>query len=1111
MRTKTTHQRLNLMSLLLCFWLLPKAALYAAEVPEPVDGVLTITVTSAGELYNDYAAADITAKGATTLKIVGPLNNSNDFNRIRDVIDETLTQVDLSEAVLPSNTLPSSAFFNEQTLTAVTLPANLTTIGGSAFNTCKALTSFTCTTTGSLTIGSSAFYDCKSLTDVSLTAGGGMFLDHSAFSNCTVLRNMTINAVGDVTLGTSQGGVFSSCAALEDFELHTQGKLTDGYRNMFWNYPSSALRRAILDARGAGSVLGESAFGYCSQLQELVLPAGLVSLGRSAFHDCSSLPNVTIPATLTTVDGYDMFQGCSSLQSIDLSQTSLTALGDNAFHGCSSLASVALPDGFTTISNSMFNGCTSLATINLPSTITTIGQYAFNGCSQLPSINVPAGVTSMGDYAFRNCSALTTAILACSIATLPQRTFQNCSSLQTVSFTGSITTIGEYAFDACSQLRDITLPSGLTTIQQRAFNECSSLATIALPSTLTTFGTGVFDDCTGLVMIEVPEGVSTLPQSLFSGCSGMQSLYLPSTVTEINYSALYNLNSLVDLHVMATTPPSFSSFSRANQVTLFVPEASITAYSTANYWKDFKNIYAELTNLATLDDDEFALLQTIYNATNGTEWTRPWTFGATKAETAMPYGVKVSDGHVKQIALVSNNLSGSLPAEFMQFPEAWYVNVSGNHFSGDIGAYFDAMSTPNTSLTYLDLSNNQFSGNIGRMNYLSDKLPALTTLKVAHNRISDVKPVLPAHITTLDLRGQEVYFNDHHYLFSNFVSIAPENLPDLFPSILTYRHGSYRDYGNMVFLLAAPDAEQPWMVEMQKNSNAVSTNRFFYVSTDAWNFLPSGSIVYLSNEERNVADRIRIRMEFDFPMGDIDYNGAINVSDLQLLINFAIWPEGFSRSSIFNWAAANLIAADSGDDEVINVQDVVAEVNLLLDNYVLPVIPSRRQQPQASVSGGFPAGSSDPVSGGFPARSSATLSIDNQQLVLTTSVPVAAMHLQFAADDCRWQPTVGLMSHREKSGRHVFYSMSGDQISAGTHVLAQVGTAQLEYAMLVDSDGKPIPCAINQNASTGISTLPQESVVGGFPADSRYTLSGVRTRSQAKGVYIEKGKKYIVK
>jgi len=1097
MKKQTIHQ---LLCLLACFWLVPKAPLQATEVPDPVGGILTITVTNEGELYNDYAAADITAKGATTLKIVGPLNNSNDFNRIRDVIDEVLTQVDLSEAVLPSNTLPSSAFFNEQTLTAVTLPANLTTIGGSAFNTCKALTSFTCTTTGSLTIESSAFQSCNHLTDVSLSAGGGMTIGSSAFSSCTALQNVTINAVGDVTLSSYPGTAFSSCDAIEVFELHTPGKVTMP-GNMFYKYPTNALRRCVLDAQGAGSTIGDYAFEYSTHLEELVLPAGLTTLGRAAFQDCSSLTTINLPATTTISDGYSMFQGCSSLQSIDLSQTSLTALGDNAFHGCSSLASVALPDGFTTISQSMFNGCSSLTTINLPASITSIGQYAFDGCSQLPSIAVPAGVTSMGDYAFHNCTALTTATLACSIATLPQRTFQNCSSLQTVSFTGSITTIGEYAFDACSQLRDITLPSGLTTINQYAFYNCSALITIALPSTLTTFGNGVFNGCSGLVMIEVPEGVSNLPQSLFSGCSGMQSLYLPSTITEINYSAFDGLTNLIDLHILATTPPPLSYYSRASQVTLFVPEASITDYQAADTWKDFKAVYAELTNLATLDDGEYALLQAIYNSTNGASWTRPWTFGATKAETPMPYGVKVSDGHVRQIALVGNNLSGSLPQQLMQFPEAWYVNVSGNHFSGDIGAYFDAMSTPNTAITYLDLSDNQFSGNIGRMNYLSDKLPSLTTLKVAYNRISDVKPVLPAHITTLDLRGQEVYFNDHHYLFSNFVSIDPENLPDLFPSILTYRHGSYRDYGNRAFLLAAPDAEDPWTVEMHKNSTNVSTSRYIYISTGGWNFLPAGSIVYLSNEERNVADRIRIRMEFDFHMGDIDYNGAINVSDLQTLINFAIWPEGFSRVSIFNWTAANLIAADGDDPEVINVQDVVAEVNLLLDNYVVPVVTARPYRQLASVPDASPSGSSSP----------ATLTVDGRQLVLTTDVPVAAMHLQFADDDCRWQPALNMMSHRAKSGRHVFYSLTADQLSAGTHVLAQVGTARLEYAMLVDRDGQTIPCTIETLDNLTVSPIDNLTV---SPIDhSVYDLQGrkLSNSQMPKGVYIINGKKHIVK
>jgi hypothetical protein len=212
-----------------------------------------------------------------------------------------------------------------------------------------------------------------------------------------------------------------------------------------------------------------------------------------------------------------------------------------------------------------------------------------------------------------------------------------------------------------------------------------------------------------------------------------------------------------------------------------------------------------------------------------------------------------------------------------------------------------------------------------------------------------------------------------------------------------------------------------------------------------------------------------------------------------------------SPSGNFNWAAANLIGADGDDPEVINVQDVVAEINLLLDQYIMPVIPARQQHALRHVQ----QEEEDEVQ--------ATLDVADGQLVLTTSVPVAAMHLQLATDDARWQTAVGLMSHRQRDGRHVFYSLTGDQLSAGTHVLAEVGSAQLEYAMLAAPDGQPIRCAIRQQDATGISNLPATD------ADDaeRYTLSGMRTKSQAKGVYLvrsagermqgKNGKKYIVK
>ena len=798
-----------------------------------------------------------------------------------------------------------------------------------------------------------------------------------------------------------------------------------------------------------------------------------------------------------------MFYGCSSLQSVDLSKVQVTALGEYAFSGCSSLTSVSLPNGFTTISQSMFRGCSSLPAIDLPGTVTTIGQYAFYGCSQLQGIAIPAGVTSMGNEAFRNCTSLTTAIVAGNIGTLPEYTFAGCSSLQTVSLAGSITTIGSRAFDGCSQLRDITLPSGLTTINEYAFYNCSALSVISLPSSLTTLGTAVFWGCSGLISLEVPEGVSSLPQSMFYNCSGMQSLYLPSTITEINSSSLDGLTNLIDMHILATTPPPLSYFSRASQVTLFVPEASIAAYQVADTWKNFKNIYAELTNLATLDDDEFALLQTIFQKTNGTEWTRPWVFGATKAETAVPYGVKVSDGHVKQIALVNNNLRTHLPQELMQFPQCWYINVSQNRFVNDIGMFFDNMTTPNTALTYLDLSDNLFSGNIGRIGNAdselqsTEKLPNLTTLKIARNQIRDVKPVLPAHITNLDLRGQEIDV-DRTYFYSNFMDGSLESLPNLFPSILFYRHSNYRDYGNIHYLLWAPDAEEPWAVALYKYTTP-STSSYGY-SGSGWNFLSKMSEIRLSTTESNVAERKYVRLLFDFQTGDVNYNDDIDVSDLQTLINYAIQPETFQHYSPFNWVAANIIAADGTDPEVINVQDVVAEVNLLLEQDIEPSLARKRKT----------YGSNETY--GTNESCDATLSIESGKLVLESEVPVAALDLKVSGS-VQWGSDMSLFTRKSRGGRTIFYSMMGDVLPAGRTVLGTVGTdASITAVSLADAEGQLIAVAIGSGETTGIGA-PSLTLPEGKETQVVYDLQGRRIDGARlnKGVYIMNGKKQVVK
>ena len=86
--------------------------------------------------------------------------------------------------------------------------------------------------------------------------------------------------------------------------------------------------------------IGSSAFGYCSSLTSIEIPAGVTSIGSSAFEDCSSLASVTF------AEG-----------------SRLTSIGDSAFSMCSSLTSIEIPAGVTSIGDYAFYQCSSLETI----------------------------------------------------------------------------------------------------------------------------------------------------------------------------------------------------------------------------------------------------------------------------------------------------------------------------------------------------------------------------------------------------------------------------------------------------------------------------------------------------------------------------------------------------------------------------------------------------------------------------------------------------------------------------------------------------------------------------------------------------------------------------
>ena len=95
---------------------------------------------------------------------------------------------------LPVIRIENKAFYNCRSLTSVTIPDSVTSIGYEAFYNCRSLTSVTIPDSVT-SIGNSAFDGCTSLKSVTIGSGVTSIGD-SAFEDCTSLTSVNITDIG---------------------------------------------------------------------------------------------------------------------------------------------------------------------------------------------------------------------------------------------------------------------------------------------------------------------------------------------------------------------------------------------------------------------------------------------------------------------------------------------------------------------------------------------------------------------------------------------------------------------------------------------------------------------------------------------------------------------------------------------------------------------------------------------------------------------------------------------------------------------------------------------------------------------------------------------------
>ena len=312
--------------------------------------------------------------------------------------------------------------------------------------------------------------------------------------------------------------------------------------------------------------LPDGAFNGKIGLLEITLPAGLKAIGNNAFNGCFALRNeVTIPAGVETIGSY-AFAGCKNAKFNPALPETLTAIGDYAFQNCANLYAVTLPASLQTIGAHAFEASNVQEAV-LPAGLKTIGAYAFRHCSNITRVTLPDGLTTLGEGAFQQCEALVTADLMnpMDITSIPRYAFDGCSGLRNVYLPFFIEAVGDYAFRGCASLRQIQFVAPTKTIGAYAFSGCRSLKSLDLfkCENFTTIGEYAFSGCTSLKSLNLPKSLETIGEYAFSGCQAISVISSPSLVppTIANESALNGIDK--DVCVLTMPKSVYLDYFRA--------------------------------------------------------------------------------------------------------------------------------------------------------------------------------------------------------------------------------------------------------------------------------------------------------------------------------------------------------------------------------------------------------------------------------------------------------------------------------------------------------------------------------------------------------------------
>ena len=417
--------------------------------------------------------------------------------------------------------------FDTTSVTSVSIPGSVTSIGDFAFQECASLTNATIPSAVT-SIGEGAFSYCTKLTGGNIP-NSVTSIGSDAFRNCAAITGFTIGS-GVTSIGSF---AFTGCSNLASFTVATANTHYSSLDGVLFNEDQTLLiqfpvrKTGIYTIPNTVATIGTFAFQNCASVTGITIANSLTNIEPYAFLNCTGLPNLTIPDSVTNISLW-AFSGCTGLTTISIGSGTLT-IEDGAFYGCYKLSSITVAPSNPAYSSAdgVFFDKNQTRLIQyparktgnyaIPNSVTSIAADAFDTCTSLTSITIPNSVTSIGEWAFYGCSSLTSVTIPTSLTSIATGTFSDCSKLTSVTISNSITAIGRSAFAGCIKVTGVTFGENVTNIGDSAFSGCTVLARASFTGDAPILGLEVFSGTASTFKIYYTTGTAGFTTPTWNG------------------------------------------------------------------------------------------------------------------------------------------------------------------------------------------------------------------------------------------------------------------------------------------------------------------------------------------------------------------------------------------------------------------------------------------------------------------------------------------------------------------------------------------------------------------------------------------------------------------